>query len=285
MSSERLSPYLQRMLVAAHVRALEIHADELAREHLMERLYADDDSALHAAVLDAFADPEGMAVESLALSPGILVVGAGQATPFSTLAIQAVRAARRIAIERGAEEITLREVLLGALEVLPDETRAALHAAGLQTAPLAGDALLRSSSIRESGHLFHAFANDARKMLVAAAREATSAEEPSISPARLFMSALQADRESAAACGLTSHRARLVLDGGTMDLTPPPQRELPLDPAFGAFLSALPPGAGSIDVALALLNEPRHELAQILIRQKVGVDRLRAARSVFADPR
>ena len=74
---DHLSPYLRRALDAARDRALAIHADEVTREHLCERLFADEDSALSRAVLDAFADPEGMAVETLALSPGILVVGSG----------------------------------------------------------------------------------------------------------------------------------------------------------------------------------------------------------------
>ncbi|MCA8980689.1 MAG: hypothetical protein KDC14_11740, partial [Planctomycetes bacterium] len=265
-------------------RALQIHADELAREHLVERLFADDDSALHAAVLDAFADPEGMAVESLALSPGILVVGAGEATLFSTLAVEAVTRARRIAVERGADAIAPREVLYGAVASLTQDARAALVEAGLREELAAGESTSRTSSIVESGHLFHAFSNDARRLLVLAAREASRAEEPSISPARLVLAALQTDRDLGAACGLTSHRARLLLDGRTVDATPAPVRELVVDPTLTAFLESLPEGAGSIDVALQLLLEPQHELAQILLRQKVGADRLRAARSVFSDP-
>lgn len=284
MRHDRLSPYLQRALAAAHARALEIHSDELAREHLVERLFADDDSALHAAVLDAFADPEGMAVESLALSPGILVVGAGEATPFSTLAIEAVIGARRLAVRRGADEITPREVLFGSAAELPDDLRERLVEAGLRIELAPGEPTGRTSTIREAGHLFAAFSSDARKLLVAAARDAPRAEEPSISPARLVLAALQADRDLGAACGLTAHRARLLLDGRTVDATPAPARELPFDPALEAFLGELPAGAGSIDVALQLLREPRHELAQILLRQKVGEERLRAARGAFADP-
>jgi len=284
MPTERLSPYLRHALEAAHVRALEIHADELAREHLLERILADDDSALHAAVLDAFADPEGMAVESLALSPGILVVGAGEATPFSTLAISAVRGARKLAVARGADQITLHEVLFSSARQLPAEALASLVAAGLNLDAAAMEHSGRESTIRQSGHLFHAFTSDARKMLVAAARDATRAGEPSISPARLLLACLQADRELGELCGLTSHRARLLLDGRTTDPTPAPQRELPADPLLTAFLAALPAGAGSIDVALHLLREPKHELAQILLRQKVGEERLIAAREAFSDP-
>lgn len=283
MATDRLSPYLRRAVDGARERALAIHADELAREHLMERLFADEDSALSRAVLDAFADPEGMAVESLALSPGILVVGSGEATPFSTRAVAAIRGARARAIERGAREVTPRDVLHGCVPELTDDARAALASAGLRE-DAGDDATGADSPIRAEGHLFHAFSNDARRMLVAAARESHRAEEPSISPARLLLSALAADRALGEATGLTGHRARMVLDGRTIDDTPPPAREVPDDPAFTAFLRALPDGAGSLDVALSVLADPKDELAQVLLRQKVGPERLDAARGVFQDP-
>lgn len=283
MATDRLSPYLRRAVDAARERALAIHADELAREHLMERLFADEDSALSRAVLDAFADPEGMAVESLALSPGILVVGSGEATPFSTRAVDAIRRARARAIDRGAREVTPRDVLEGCVPELADEARDALTAAGLRE-DARDDAAGGDSPIRAEGHLFHAFSNDARRMLVAAAREAHRAEEPSISPARLLLAALAADRALGEATGLTGHRARMVLDGRTVDDTPPPPRAVPDDPAFTAFLDALPRDAGSLEVALAVLTDPKDELAQVLLRQKVGPERLDAARAAFQDP-
>ena len=292
MISERLSPYLQRALAAAEARALEIHADHVAREHLIERLFADEDSALATAVLDAFADPEGMAVETLALSPGILIVGSGEATPFSTRAVAAMHAARRMAIECGAQQVGSREALGGCLLELPDGRRKALEEAGLQFASSPPNEIDREigresrgdSPIREEGHLFHSFSQDARRMLVFAAREASRAAEGSISPARLLLGALQTDRPLAERCGITVHRARLILGGHTIDASAPPERAISHAPEFAHFLEALPESAGSIDVALQVLRDPRDELAQILLRQKVGPDRLQAAREAFSDP-
>jgi len=281
----RLSPYLQRSLAAAEARALEIHGDEVGCAHLLERILDDSDSALHEAILDSFADPEGMAVESLALAPGILIVGSGEATPFSTRAVTAMRAARSLAIERGANEVTPHEVLFACADELPDGRLDALTEAGLKLAAALENAPGGTSTVREEGHLFHAFSPDARRMLVFAARESSQAKEGSISPARLLMAALQTDRDLGERSGLTSHRARLLLAAHTTDATLAPERSLPLDPAFHSFLSALPANASSLDVGILLLSESQDELAQILLRQKVSPERLQAAQSVFSDPR
>ena len=92
-----LSTYLQ----AAHARAVELaltlHSEEVTLEHLICALLSDEESAICELIEHAFADPETLYEDALALTPGILIVGSSATRPFS---VRAVEVARR-AVEGG----------------------------------------------------------------------------------------------------------------------------------------------------------------------------------------
>ena len=135
----RLAPYAREIVRRAGDEALAIHADVVAVEHLLLALMGDEDCAAHRVVLHAFADPETVALEALAVAPGVLVVASESTRPFSTRAVEALASARRRAAEGALAEVGVEHVLLTAVEALPDAGRDALLAAGLERPePVAG---------------------------------------------------------------------------------------------------------------------------------------------------
>ena len=94
------SAYLEAARVSAVELALSLHADAVSREHLVCVLLSDEESALSELVEHAFADPETLHQDALALAPGILVVGSGATKPFSVRAVLAAR--RAVELAQGA---------------------------------------------------------------------------------------------------------------------------------------------------------------------------------------
>ena len=76
-----LSKYLQSAHAEATELALKLHSDEVTLEHLTCALLSDEESAICELVEHAFADPETLYEDALALTPGILVVGSGPHAP------------------------------------------------------------------------------------------------------------------------------------------------------------------------------------------------------------
>lgn len=275
----RLSPYLRGALERAAEHALALHSDVLALEHLVGALLRDEESALHRLVLHAFADPETIAFDVLALSPGILVVASDATLPFSTRAVEALFGARA----RSQAEVGSAALLDSALATLPEEVLAALHAAGLSRElprPVAAPA----GGPHPAGNVFHGFSKPALQSLSRAARSAFRAHEPTIGPARIVLALLEFERELEASSGLGRQRARLVLEGRTVDLEPPADRPLAPDERLSGFLAALPEGAASLAVLAALHRDPSSELAQAFTRQKVSAALLERASQVLHDP-
>ncbi|MDP6409363.1 MAG: Clp protease N-terminal domain-containing protein [Planctomycetota bacterium] len=275
---ERASPYLRTALEGAGRHALALFADAVELPHLLFVLLTDEDSALHAAVTHAFADPPSVAEEIMALSPGILVVTSGATLPFSTRAVEALKDAHG----RAGGEVTPADLLAAACARLEKETRADLLRMGLEPA-LAGTEGAEHAGAPPD-HLFRATSDSARRALVGACRAADAAGDPSIGPILIAAAALEVDEELAARAGLSGRRLRAALHGRTADPTPPPPRRLPPACELSALLAGLPAGAPSTSVAAALFATPDSELAAALQRQQVTPDVLRRAARAFGDP-
>jgi len=294
---ERLAPYARSLLGRAGDHALRLHADVVSREHLLAVLMDDPESAAHQLVLHAFADPETIAEEALAISPGVMVVASSATLPFSPLGLRALQRARELAIEQGADEIAVDALLAGATEWLQEDARAAL--AAVDESGEAGDAIgaehdtartstgspTRSpSAIAPDGPLFKFFSMDAKRSLAAAGRGASQLGQTSISPAQVVIGCLRTATTLAERSGLTWQRARLLLGGHTLDETAPEPRLLPPDEELVGLLSGLDEGATSLGLLRAVLVGGAPELAEILTRQKVSETLLERAQGAFQDP-
>ncbi len=276
----RLSPYLSRVLERAAQLALEVHADFLSVEHVIGAVLRDEDSAANQTIVFAFADPETLGLELLALSPGIMVVGSAATRPFSPRAVEALERARRWAAASGSERVEIESLGAAAASVLPVELLAALRDAGYHDVvppePSASDPSRPAPSLRLA---------EAAKLALSRATKATArANEPAIGPARIFHACLQAGPELEARIGLTAARARLVLEGAFIDRSPLPSRELGADETLLAFLSRLPAHAGSLELLAACHHASTPELSELLLRHKIAPELLQRAAAELTDP-
>jgi hypothetical protein len=280
----RTGPYLARGLERAARYALRLHAEELAVEHLLASLLEDEDCGATRLVLHAFADPETLAVEVLALCPGIMVVGSERCLPFSVRGVRALEGARGRASTAGLEEVDPAALLRAAVAELPAEVRAALGEAGL--APeVVPDAPAASGvgSPGADGFLRH-FSAAARRALGLACRVARKLERDAIAPAHVLFGCLEADDDLARTTGLSGSRARNVLAGRDEDGTPLPDRALAPDTGLRELLGGLPDRAGTFDVLAWLVHRGSPELRALLARQKVSPALIEHAQGAFADP-
>lgn len=279
---ERLHAHVGVLLARAGRRALRLHADSVTLEHLVGAVMEDEDCAASQAVLHAFADPETLSAELLALSPGVMVVGSGSTLPFSQRAIEALRGARDEAAERGAEEVTEAVVLLHAVRRLPDDARAALAEAGFAEERL--HARPGAGLVAASGPLFKHFSTGGKQALSTANKASAQAREESIGPGQLVLACLAVAPALAADSGLTASRARPALMGRTADPTPPAPRLLPPDPGLVAFLGRLPAGSGSLTLLHACHGAATPEMRELLVRHKVTEALLERSQGAFEDP-
>lgn len=281
-SASRLSAYGRWLLTEAGRYAAAIHADEVGVEHLVCRVLVEEDSAAHRVCLHAFADPESIFEECLALAEGILVVGSEHALPFSPRAVDVLHAARRAAAEAAAPEVSTARLARAALEALAPAGRERLASAGLREPeprePAAPD------GVRDEGPLFQRFSNPAKQALSRAARLAGREGEPAVATAHLLLGCLQVDRDLARGAGLSFERASLALRDHTAEVDPPPERVLPPDAVLVALLGGLPPGAGSLAILAACHGPRTAELARVLGRHKVTPALLERSAEVFRDP-
>jgi len=270
----RTHPYLQTLCTAAGERALTVHADEVTVEHLLDACMRDEDCAAHELVVHAFADPETVSFELAALSPGMMVVGSIAALPFSTLAVEALRAARAASLEVRGDEVGCGLVLREAHARLPDPL--GLEESGLGPKPGEG-------SLSPEGPLFRGFSTHAKQALSGANKAAHASKEPSISPAQLVLACLKADPALAQETGLsvTAARSRLT---GTLDTTPPPPRSLPPSSELTDLLASLPDRAGSLELWAGVRASGCEELCTLLDRHKITSSLLERAGGAFADP-
>lgn len=281
-SLERVSPYVRTALERAGNHALTLFADEVEIPHLVYVLLGDEESALYTVVTRAFADPETLAEETLALSPGILVVATGATLAFSTGSVRALHGAHALAGARPDGEVTPADLLAAACEQLGAEERADLARMGLDAAPAAEAGAGGGSAAPDN--LFRACSHAGRRALVSACRAAHGAGDPSIGPVQIAAAALDADDDLAESTGVTGQRLRTALHGRTADPTPPPPRRLPPAEELCTLLASLPPGASSMALVAALFADPPSELAQAFARQKITPAVLERSSEAFKDP-
>ncbi len=281
----RLSPYARLAVERAARFALWLHAAELVPEHLLASLLEDEECAATQLVLHAFADPQTIGGEILALCPGILVVGSGRSLPFSVCGLRALENARRRAGQNGSEAVHPFHVFRAALEELPSELQEALLAAGLQELPApSGPAAAAREALPLEGALFRHFSPTARRALGAACRAADRLQRNSISPAHLLLGCLEAEETLREQAGLTPARLHLILAGADADDTPLEERALEPGPALLELLSALPAGSGTMEILGEILTHGREEVRALLQRQKITTALHQRSAKAFRDP-
>ena len=276
------STYLEAARVSAAELALSLHADAVSREHLVCVLLSDEESALSELVEHAFADPETLHQDALALAPGILVVGSGATMPFSVRAVRAARRAVKLAQGAGLSCVTPACVLKAASEELSSDALAQLKGAGcLPTGvKLEGE----QGDLPAGTHLFHPFNDEARRTLTSASRLAAKVGRGTLTPADLVVGALSEDADLSRTFGADSASATALLRPFAEDMTPPLPRDLTDDEELAQLWSSLAEGAGSLEVLDVILREPDEELAQVFLRQKVTAELLERSRQTFVDP-
>jgi len=280
----RLHPYLDPALERAARFALHMHADEVTVEHLCASLLEDEECAATRLVQHAFADPETIAVEVTALTPGIMVVTAQRCMPFSVLGVRVLFAARAGAVRGEQGEVEIAHLVAAALEELPTEVRTALAEAGLGAESPVAELEKSATPVPVDGPLLKPFSQTARRSLSAAGRLAHQLGRDAISPAHLVLAGLETAPELAQRLGLTASRGRMALAGRDGDSTPPPARGLQPEPALRELIAALPAGGGTADVLGYLVHHGSEELRGLLGRQKITPKLLDHAADAFRDP-
>ncbi len=283
-----LGPYAQGALARAERFAWRIHAEEVTVEHLFHELLADEESGAAQVALFAFADPETLAAELLALCPGISVVGSGRCLPFSARGVRVLRAARALAARSAAPLVEPGHLFGPAWDELEPEARASLAAAqgrrGQDPAPPASAPRAASAALDDSGPLFRAFSNSAKRALAAAANQAARSARPAIAPAHLWIGILEVEPELQGRGGLSAARARQAIGPGDADPSEPEPRRLPPSAGLRDFLGALAPDADSLALLAHLLATGEPEMRQIFLRQKVTAEVVERSRGRILDP-
>ena len=285
---DRLHPYIATLLELATHRARRLHAVSVSVEHLIGAAMDDEECAAYSAVEHAFADPETLSQEMLALSTGIMVVGSGAALPFSVLALESLRAARAAssatrtdAPENPEKTVDCALIFEHAVRSLPSAAREALVAAGCS---VTGAAAESRPSDEDAQGFFACFTDDAKRALSRANKRSSLASEPSIGPARLILACLE-EADLSERFGIPHHRARQALHGMTRDETPIPSRDVPPDAELVRFLKALPPGAGSLALILECQGERgTPEMAELMRRHMITPALLERSLEAFQDP-
>jgi ATP-dependent Clp protease ATP-binding subunit ClpA len=281
-----LAPHARHTLERCCDLALRIHADEVGPEHLLMALMDDEDGAAHRAVVHAFADPETIGGEALAMASGILVSGSAASLPFSPGGVRALRRARAHAAERGDAQVVEAHLLLAASRALPADALADLEAGGWNAAEL--EATLGKGAapepVKDEGGLFRHYCDDAKRMLSQAAKAARQDKAAAIGPAHLLLACLGASPERARAAGLSLSRARVTLNGRTHDDSEVEARALAADDALAALLGGLGTGATTLELLGRFHAGGTGELAQLLERHRVTPALLERVSGVFLDP-
>ncbi|MFT5291187.1 MAG: hypothetical protein ACI8QS_003594 [Planctomycetota bacterium] len=285
----RLGSGARSALEAAAHHALHLHAEELTAEHLLSSMFLDESVGASRFVLFAFADPETLAIETLALSPGIMVIGSGRSLPFSVRGVRALVAARARAATAGAASVCPGDLLVCAMAELDPELQGVLGSVGLSLSsldidgPAAPDTRPEGVPLPAEGPLFQHFSQDARQTLGSASRAATQWNRKAISPAHLVFGALKADEILAEGLGLSSSRIRMALGGRDEDLTPIEHRLLGLDRPMQALLAALGDDAGTISILGYLLSNGSEEIRLLLQSQRITSELFERTQGSFVD--
>ena len=278
-----LAPYLRGLLDNGVRRALWMHAEQVHLEHVLGATVGDEDSAAGQVIEHAFADPETIDMELLALSPGLMVVGAKAVLPFSLGALAALREARTRALGEAQEQLGCADLARACARTLPAQAREALSEPKWSRGA-SDEEVSASSRLNAEGHLFQGFSDAAKRSLVRACRSAHGNGDRCITPLGLLLAALEEDAPLRSACGWSPGQVRSALGGQTPPEPPPPDRALPPSPALAALLTRLPAGADSLDFLAACLVDAEQELAVCFERHRITTELVERARSAFQDP-
>ena len=273
-AAARLGPYARRLADAAAVHARRLHAEEVSLPHFLYVMLRDEESGASRLALGAFADPQTIAAEVLALSPGILVVGSDRSLPFSPGSVLALEEARRTAVEERAVIITPRRLARAAHAALsPAGQKAAGNVPGLGE-EASGEPLASGVSV------LAALSSESRRALGAACRRAARRDQEAIAPAHLFLGAL--DVES----GDDLRRERLAMALGTCDEdpTPLPNEPLAFDAEFSALLAEIPEPVGTVDLLRRVLGDSQAELTLLFVQERVTPALVARVGEAYSDP-
>ncbi len=284
--SARLAPYARASFERAAALAARLHAEQISPEHWLAALLADEDCAATRAVLHAFADPETIGVEVLALCAGIMVVGSKRTLPFSVRGVEALQVARAEAATGARSSVEPSDLFRAALAHLTPELRARFERlpAVVLELPLEPGSEPTSEAVKPSGALFKFFSASALRALGASARGAATLERAAIGPAHLVLGTLEVDEDLRRRTNLTAARARLVCSGLDEDETPLPARRLAAEARLQALLAGLTDGSETLDVLADMLAQGSEELNALLRRQKVTTALIERCRGVYRDP-
>jgi hypothetical protein len=272
-------------LARAQTLALRLHAAEVSPEHWLAALLEDEDCAATRAVLHAFADPETIGAEVLALCEGIMVVGSGQTLPFSMRSVEALRAARSAACGRRAPRVAPSDLFQAAFTHLPAPAaeRLADFAASIRFLGRPEE-VEDGAPLAPAGPLFRGFSSEALRGLGWSAKVASQLGRDAITPVHLLAGTLEACASLRQELGLSSTRLRLATTGADEDDTPLPSRPIPRSAELQRLLCELPEGAQTLDVLAWLLGHGSSEVCALLLRQKVTSALVESCRGVHADP-
>lgn len=280
---DELAPYLRGLVDNGVRRALWLHADQVHPEHVLGAILGDEDSAAGQVIEHAFADPETLDTELLALSPGLMVVGAKAVLPFSSESIAVLRKARSRALDQARAELGASELARACAEALPQAVQEALGKPDWSQDP-SDEGVEATSRLSSDGHLFQGLSGAAKRSLVRACRSATHRKERSISSLGLLIAALEEDPALRSASGWSPSRIRSATDGQTPPALDPPEGPLTPSPALAALLTRLPSGADSLDFLAASLAGAQAEVAACFGRHRITPDLVERARAAFRDP-
>jgi len=278
-----LAPYLRGLVENGVRRALWLHADQVHPEHVLGAILGDEDSAAGQVIEHAFADPETLDTELLALSPGLMVVGAKAVLPFASDALTVLRRARSRALDQAQEQLGAAGLAQACAEALPQTVQEALGKADWSH-EASDEAVEPESRLDPDGHLFQGLSVTAKRSLVRACRSAHGRKERSISSLGLLIATLEEDPALRSASGWSPGKIRSATDGQTPAASDPPDGPLTPSPALAALLTRLPSGADSLDFLAASLAGAQAELAACFGRHRITPDLVERARDAFRDP-
>jgi ATP-dependent Clp protease ATP-binding subunit ClpA len=278
-----LAPYLRGLVENGVRRALWLHADQVHPEHVLGAILGDEDSAAGQVIEHAFADPETLDTELLALSPGLMVVGAKAVLPFSSESIAVLRKARSRALDQAQTQLGAAGLAQACAEALPQAVQEALSKPDWPH-DAADEGVEATSRLNPDGHLFQGLSVAAKRSLVRACRSAYDRKERSISSLDLLIATLEEDPDLRSASGWSPGKIRSAADGQTPPALDPQDGPLTPSPALAALLTRLPSGADSLDFLAASLAGAETELAACLGRHRITPDLVKRARDAFRDP-
>lgn len=270
-----LAPYARRLFDIAAAHASRLHADAVYLEHFLHVMLRDEESGASCLVLGAFADPQTLADEILALSPGILIVGSGRSLPFSPGSVLALEAARQAAVSAGAAKITPARLLEAAREFLIPAGRKALgELAGIDDQ--AGD----GPPMKADVGVIAALTSNSRRALGAACKRAARQEMDSITPAHLALATVDVSSED----DLRRTSLDFALASYLEDPAPLPDRPLTIDAEFGFLMAQLGNGVETIDVLRQVLSRPTAELSLLFIQERITPALVERVGTAYEDP-